>query len=170
MISSHLTLTPSRTMSMLTLHHIQHIHSGNYTCRAPNAEPDTTQLFVTQRKKLFFFFSLILKRKRKQTDNNVCLSPPPPLLFTQRGEKKKKLCNFHYLVTFVDFVWGRCLQSQFLAVSTFLLAIGSAKGQAPTIESFAYAKIVMSLTYVETCAISRESFFKQLNTILLFFL
>ncbi|KAI9557655.1 hypothetical protein GHT06_017483 [Daphnia sinensis] len=49
LISSHLTLTPSRTMSMLTLHHIQHIHSGNYTCRAPNAEPDTTQLFVTQR-------------------------------------------------------------------------------------------------------------------------
>ncbi|XP_046438748.1 uncharacterized protein LOC124190212 isoform X4 [Daphnia pulex] len=49
LISSHLTLTPSRTMSMLTIHEIQHIHSGNYTCRAPNAEPDTTQLFVTQR-------------------------------------------------------------------------------------------------------------------------
>ncbi|XP_059350876.1 uncharacterized protein LOC130687470 isoform X2 [Daphnia carinata] len=49
LISSHLTLTPSRTMSMLTLQHIQHIHSGNYTCRAPNADPDTTQLFVTQR-------------------------------------------------------------------------------------------------------------------------
>ncbi|XP_046438745.1 uncharacterized protein LOC124190212 isoform X2 [Daphnia pulex] len=48
LISSHLTLTPSRTMSMLTIHEIQHIHSGNYTCRAPNAEPDTTQLFVTQ--------------------------------------------------------------------------------------------------------------------------
>ena len=49
LISSHLTLTATRTMSMLTLQHIQHIHSGNYTCQAPNAEPDTAQLFVTQR-------------------------------------------------------------------------------------------------------------------------
>ena len=49
-LSSHLTLTTSRTMSMLTLQNIQHVHSGNYTCQAPNAESDTTQLFVTQRK------------------------------------------------------------------------------------------------------------------------
>ena len=59
LISSHLTLTPSRTMSMLTLHHIQHIHSGNYTCRAPNAEPDTTQLFVTQRTSFNLFLFLL---------------------------------------------------------------------------------------------------------------
>lgn len=67
LISSHLTLTPSRTMSMLTLHHIQHIHSGNYTCRAPNAEPDTTQLFVTQRKKAFFQLKYLFLNKQIAT-------------------------------------------------------------------------------------------------------
>ena len=49
LISTHMTHTSSRAMSMLTLHNIQHFHSGNYTCSAPNAQSDTTHLFVTQR-------------------------------------------------------------------------------------------------------------------------
>jgi hypothetical protein len=104
LISSHLTLTPSRTMSMLTIHEIQHIHSGNYTCRAPNAEPDTTQLFVTQRKYIYSTKSRLtielyyIYVYTSSTQLESCFSSLSLIERKKKGEKERTCYNFRSLL------------------------------------------------------------------------